>query len=76
MRGLVLPGVLAVTVVGVAAVASCGGDGSSQVDAACMYFCIDPGGGVDGGPGGPDAAVCGQVVCLPEDCPSGCEPVG
>jgi hypothetical protein len=73
---LKLPSVLAITVLG--AVGSACGDGGNPgpPDGGSVYFCINPGGNADGGPGDPDANPCGQIVSDPNDCPPGCEPVG
>ena len=79
-RGLTLPAVLAVTVLGaVAAVTggtSCDGKSEPQADGPCeTLFCISENSQVDAGPGA-DAAVCGQLICADEQCPTGCVGVG
>jgi hypothetical protein len=83
MKGLRLPQVLSVAVMGAAiAVAACGDDTPPAEDAQEeSYFCIDDSDFIDAGPidagaGEPDANLCGQFVGHPDDCPEGCISVG
>jgi hypothetical protein len=66
-----LPLVLTSVVVGVVAVAACGGGEEPEH----TYHCFGPI-GPDAGAGEPDAGMCGQDVTDPADCPEGCEPLG
>ena len=79
---LTLPRALVVSVLGAGTAAvlasmgtgACGG--GTSADAQCHFFCITDTQRDAPAPGAPDADPCGQVVCDPNTCPPGCEPVG
>jgi hypothetical protein len=62
-----LPLVLTSVVVAAVAVAACTNDEPEPE----TYFCVS-GDVPDAGAGQPDAALCGQIVHDPQDCPPGC----
>ncbi len=76
---LALPAVLVVTVLGAAAavgMASCDGNSQPQADGPCeILLCIEEDPTIDAGATA-DAAVCGQLICADEQCPTGCVGVG